>query len=357
MTSQLFSPLSLRSVTLRNRIAVSPMCQYSAVDGAATDWHLVHLGSRAAGGAGLVVFEATAVEARGRISPADLGLWDDRHIEPLRRIVAFVEAQGAAAGIQLAHAGRKASTAAPWDGGGPVAVEGGGWPVVGVSPIPFADGYPTPEPLDAGGLRELIAAFVAAARRALAAGFRVVEIHAAHGYLLHSFLSPLSNHRDDGYGGDLDGRSCLLLEVVDAVRAIWPADLPVLVRLSATDWVDGGWDLDQSVVLARWLRDLGVDLIDCSSGGNVPDAKIPVGPGYQVPLADTIRREAGIATGAVGLITEPPQAEAILRDGRADLVLLGRQLLREPTWPQRAARELGEADADVWPRQYLRAKP
>ncbi len=357
MAPHLFSPLELRSVVLRNRVAVSPMCQYSSVDGAADDWHLVHLGARAAGGAALVLTEAAAVEARGRISPADLGIWDDRHVEPLRRITTFVESQGAVPGIQLAHAGRKASTAAPWEGNGTVLPESGGWTVVGASPIPFAPGSPVPDPLDGGGLRDVIESFAAAARRAVVAGFRVVEIHAAHGYLLHSFLSPLSNRRDDAYGGDLAGRCRLLLEVVEAVRGAWPEELPVLVRISATDWLPGGWDLEQSVELARLLRGLGVDLVDCSSGGLAPGAKIPAEPGYQVRFAERIRQEVGIATGAVGLITEPGQADAIVREGRADLVLLARQLLREPSWPLRAACELGRDDAALWPRQYLRARP
>ncbi len=357
MATHLFSPLELRSVTLRNRIAVSSMCQYSSVDGLADDWHLVHLGARAAGGAALVMTEAAAVEPRGRISPADLGIWDDRHVEALRRVTAFISAQGAVPGIQLAHAGRKASTAPPREGGGPVDAVGGGWTVVGPSPVPFAPGSPVPEPLDAAGLHEVVAAFVAAARRALVAGFQVVEIHAAHGYLLHQFLSPLANRRDDAYGGDLEGRCRLVLEVVEGVRGVWPAELPLLVRISATDWAEGGWDPEQSVELARRLGPLGVDLIDCSSGGLVPGVRIPVEPGYQVPFAERIRREAEIATGAVGLITEPRQANAIVHDGRADLVLLARQLLREPSWPLRAAHELGHDDVAPWPKQYLRAKP
>jgi 2,4-dienoyl-CoA reductase-like NADH-dependent reductase (Old Yellow Enzyme family) len=356
MDAHLFSPFELRSVSLRNRIAVSPMCQYSSVDGMANDWHLVHLGARAAGGAGLVLTEATAVEARGRISPADLGIWDDSHVEPLRRVPAFISSQGAVPGIQLAHAGRKASTAPPWVGG-TVGPEAGGSTVVGPSPLPFAPGSLTPEPLDAAGLRQVVEAFAAATRRALAAGFRVVEIHAAHGYLLHSFLSPISNQREDAYGGGFEGRTRLLLETAEAVRAAWPDELPLLVRISSTDWLPGGWDIDQSVELAHKLRALGVDLVDCSSGGLAPGAEIPVEPGYQVPFAERIRREAGIATGAVGLITEPAQADAIIREGRADLVLLARQLLREPSWPLRAAHELGHDIAELWPRQYLRARP
>jgi 2,4-dienoyl-CoA reductase-like NADH-dependent reductase (Old Yellow Enzyme family) len=350
----LLAPLTLRSLGLRNRIAVSPMCQYSAEGGRANDWHLVHLGARAAGGAGLVLFEATAVEARGRISPADLGLWEDGQIEPLARIVRFVEGQGAAAGLQLAHAGRKASTAAPWDGGGPVPPAAGGWPAVAPSPLPFADGYPAPEALDELALRALVAAFAAAARRARAAGFRTVEIHAAHGYLLHQFLSPLTNRRSDAWGGSFENRTRLVRDVVSAVRAAWPEELPLLVRISATDWVPGGWDVDQSVELCRALRGLGVDLVDVSSGGLVPTAKVPVGPGYQTGFAERIRREAGLATGAVGLITSPEQADHVIRTGQADLVLLARELLRDPHFPLRAARALGHEGS--WPRQYARAR-
>lgn len=350
----LFDPLALRSLTLRNRLAVSPMCQYSAQGGRANDWHLVHLGARAAGGAGLVLFEATAVEARGRISPADLGLWEDAQVEPLARIVRFVDAQGAAAGVQLAHAGRKASTAAPWEGGGPVAPSAGGWPAVGPSPLPFAAGYPAPEALDEAGLRGIVAAFAAAARRAQAAGFRAIEVHAAHGYLLHQFLSPLTNRRGDAWGGSFENRTRLLREVVSAVRGAWPDDLPLLVRLSATDWVPGGWDVEQSVELCRALRALGVDLVDVSSGGLVPNAKVPAGPGYQTGFAERIRREAGIATGAVGLITSPEQADHVVRTGQADLVLLARELLRDPHFPLRAAKALGHDGP--WPRQYARAR-
>ena len=352
----LFAPLKIREVALRNRIVLSPMCQYSSEDGFANDWHLVHLGGRAVGGAGLILAEASAVEARGRISPNDLGIYRDAHVEPLRRITRFIHAQGAAAGIQLAHAGRKASTARPWDGGGPVEEADGGWrPVVGPSPVPFADAYPVPEALDGAGIAGVVGAFADAARRALEAEFRVIELHAAHGYLLHTFLSPLANRRTDRYGGDFAGRTRLLREVVAAVRGVWPERLPLFVRLSVTDWVDGGWDVDQSVQVARDLAPMGVDLIDCSSGGMVPRATIPVGPGYQVPFAERIRREAGVATGAVGLIEEPRQADAILRDGQADLVLVGRAMLRDPYWPQRAARELGQ-DAPV-PAQYARAWP
>jgi 2,4-dienoyl-CoA reductase-like NADH-dependent reductase (Old Yellow Enzyme family) len=350
----LLAPLTLRAVTLRNRIAVSPMCQYSAVEGRANDWHLVHLGSRAVGGAGLVLFEATAVEARGRISPADLGLWDDGQVEPLARIVRFVEAQGATAGLQLAHAGRKGSTAPPWDGGGQVAAGAGGWTPVAPSPIPFADGALAPAALDEAGIRAVVAAFAAAARRARAAGFRTVELHAAHGYLLHQFLSPLSNRRTDAWGGSFENRTRLAREVVAAVREVWPEELPLLVRISATDWMPGGWDADQSVELCRALRGLGVDLVDVSSGGLLPTAKVPVGPGYQTGFAERIRREAGIATGAVGMITAPEQADHVVRTGQADLVLLARELLRDPHFPLRAAKALGHEGP--WPRQYLRAR-
>jgi 2,4-dienoyl-CoA reductase-like NADH-dependent reductase (Old Yellow Enzyme family) len=351
----LFSPLALRSVTLRNRIAVSPMCQYSATDGRATDWHLVHLGARAVGGAGLVLAEATAVEARGRISPADLGLWDDAQIEPLARVVRFVESQGAASGVQLAHAGRKASVRAPWDAGGaPLAPGEGGWTIVAPSAVPFADGYATPHALEAAELAGIVRAFAAAARRAAAAGFRTIEVHAAHGYLLHQFLSPLSNRRTDAFGGSFENRTRLVREVVSAVRAQWPDELPLLVRISATDWAEGGWDVEQSVALARVLGTLGVDLVDVSSGGLVASAKVPAGPGYQTPFAERIRREAGIATGAVGMITAPEQADHVIRSGQADLVLLAREMLRDPHFPLRAARALGHEGP--WPTQYLRAR-
>jgi 2,4-dienoyl-CoA reductase-like NADH-dependent reductase (Old Yellow Enzyme family) len=354
VADSLFDPLTLRDVTLRNRIGVSPMCQYSSDDGFAGDWHLVHLGSRAAGGAGLVLTEAAAVVPEGRISPRDLGLWKDAHVEGLARVVRFLEAEGAVAGIQLAHAGRKASTAPPWDGGGLVPLGAGGWRSVAPSPLPFNEGDPVPAELDEAGVRGVVDAFAAAARRARAAGFRVVEIHAAHGYLLHEFLSPLTNRREDRWGGNLDNRVRLVLEVVDAVRREWPVSLPLFLRLSATDWADGGWDLEQSVELARRAAARGVDVVDCSSGGAVAWARVDLRPGYQVPFAQTIRREARVCTAAVGLITSPTQADEIVRSGAADLVLLARQLLREPHWPLRAASELG---AEVrWPPQYLRAK-
>ncbi len=352
----LFDPLELRGLHLQNRIAVSPMCQYSSVDGFANDWHLVHLGTRAVGGAGLVITEATAVEARGRISPRDLGLWQDAHVDGLRRITRFVHEQGGAAGIQLAHAGRKASTHHPWAGAhGAVPEQDGGWQVVGPSDQPFAADYPRPRALGADEAAGIVAAFEAAAARALDAGFDVIEIHAAHGYLLHSFLSPLVNTRDDAYGGDFEGRTRLLCEVATAVRRVWPDDRALFTRLSATDWVDGGWTGDDTVRLARRLADLGVDLIDCSSGGLVPGAPVPVAPGYQVPFAARVRAEAGVASGAVGMITQPEQAASIVAGGQADLVLLGREMLRNPYWPQKAARALGLDPKPLFPPQYLRA--
>ncbi|TCZ75001.1 NADH:flavin oxidoreductase/NADH oxidase [Flaviaesturariibacter aridisoli] len=351
--SLLFEPIVFRGLRLPNRIVVSPMCQYSSVDGFANDWHLVHLGSRAVGGAGLIICEATAVSPEGRISPDDLGIWSDAHIEGLKRITSFLETQGSVPGIQLAHAGRKASTSAPWKGG--TAVSEGGWTVVAPSAKAFRDDYPQPVALDAAGIRKVIGDFTAATQRARAAGYKVVEIHAAHGYLLHQFLSPLSNEREDEYGGSFDNRVRLLLEVTDAVRAAWPSDLPVFVRMSATDWTEGGWTPEDSVALARLLSELGVDLIDCSSGGNVPKAHIPVGPLYQVPFAEQIRRESGIRTGAVGMINSAAEAEGILQAGQADLVLIARQLLRDPYFPLHAAQELG--DDLPWPLPYERAKP
>lgn len=356
MTSHLFTPLAQRGLTLRNRIVMSPMCQYSAAAGRATDWHLAHLGSRAAGGLGALLAEATAVVPEGRISPDDLGLWEDAQVEPLRRVFAFVAAQGCAPGIQLAHAGRKASTLPPWRGGQPVGAAGGGWDdIVAPSALPFTSCHAVPRELDEAGIAGVIAAFAAAARRAREAGAQLVEVHAAHGYLLHQFLSPLSNQRSDRWGGAFAGRTRLLREVVAAVRGAWPDNLPLWVRLSCTDWVEGGWDEDQSVALAGELAALGCDLVDCSSGGSVPQAVVPAAPGYQVRFAERIRREAGMPTGAVGLIDEPAQAEAIIRDGRADVVLLGRALLREPHWALRAAREL-DAEAPV-PPQYQRGFP
>ena len=351
----LFSPFTLRGVTMRNRIGVSPMCQYSALDGFANDWHLVHLGSRAAGGAGLVIVEATAVVPEGRISPADLGIWHHGFVAPLARLASCLSRLGAVPAIQLAHAGRKASTRPPSSGTGVLPVGEGGWGVVAPSPIPFNPGDPVPDPLDEAGIRGVVAAFAAAADRAVRASFAVIEIHAAHGYLLHEFLSPLSNRRTDAYGGSLENRMRLTLEVTRAVRDAVPARLPLFVRISATDWAEGGWDLGQSIALAIELKGLGVDLVDCSSGGGVADARIPLAPGYQVPFAEAIREKAGIPTSAVGMITEPEQADAIVRTGAADLVLLAREMLREPYWALKAARALGvEAP---WPAQYLRAVP
>jgi 2,4-dienoyl-CoA reductase-like NADH-dependent reductase (Old Yellow Enzyme family) len=331
------------------------MCQYSSEDGLASDWHLVHLGSRAVGGAGLVMTEAASVEARGRITPQDLGLWNDAQIPMLRRITAFIKAQGSVPGIQLAHAGRKASTARPWEGGAALDVGRGGWrPLLAPSAVPFSADHPVPEAMDRPRIHEVTAAFAAAARRAAEAGFQLVEVHAAHGYLLHQFLSPLSNRRTDDYGGSLENRMRMLREVVAAVRRGWPEDLPVLVRISATDWVEGaGWDIEQSVQLSRQLKADGVDLIDCSSGGTVPDAKVPVGPGYQTAFSDRIRREAGIPTAAVGMITAPEQAETILRTQQADLVVLAREFLRDPYWPHHAAAKLHTKAAA--PVQYGRA--
>jgi len=351
--SALFTPLTIRELTLRNRIAVSPMCQYSSQDGFANDWHLVHLGSRAVGGAALVIMEATAVEARGRISPQDHGIWKDEHIPFLARIAAFLRQQGAAAGIQLAHAGRKASTWRPSEGSGVVPPEAGGWETVAPSPIAFQPDYPFPKaltPTEIGNIRE---SFAAAARRALAAGFQVVELHFAHGYLMHEFLSPLSNQRNDEYGGPFEHRIRFALETAKAVRAVWPERLPLFARISASDWVEGGWDIDESVEFSRRLCGLGVDLIDCSSGGLVPQQKIKLGPGYQVPFAERIRREAGIRTGAVGLITTPQQADEIVSTGKADLVLLAREFLRDPYFPLHAAKALG--DSVQPPIQYQRA--
>ena len=349
----LFTPLALRSVTLRNRIGVSPMCQYSAEDGRAGDWHLAHLGARAVGGAGLVIAEATAVAPEGRITPGCAGLWDDAQIEPWARVARFVEAHGAVAGIQLAHAGRKASAARPWEGARHLELAQGGWETIGPSPVAFGANLPrAPREMSLADIQRVQHDFVAAARRARTAGFRLLEFHSAHGYLSHSFLSPLSNLRADAYGGDFAGRTRFTLETAAALRAAWPEELPFAVRISCTDWMEGGWTIEESVELARRLRALGVDLVDCSSGGSSPAAKPPIAPGWQVPFAERIRREAAVATAAVGMITEPAQADAIVREGRADLVLLARQLLREPYWPVRAARELGRPEAVKFPIQY-----
>jgi 2,4-dienoyl-CoA reductase-like NADH-dependent reductase (Old Yellow Enzyme family) len=353
---RLFDSLTIRGITFSNRIFVSPMCEYSSEDGFANEWHLVHLGSRAVGGAGLVFTEAAAVTPEGRITPQDLGIWKDAHVQAWTRIVRFIHAQGSVAGMQLAHAGRKASTRRPWEGGGRLSELDGGWRnVMAPSAMPFADNYPQPIEMTPAMIARAVVAFADAAKRALKAGFGVLEIHAAHGYLIHEFLSPLSNARRDGYGGPFENRTRFAREIVAAVRKEWPQQLPLFIRISATDWVDGGWDPDQSVALAKMLKPLGVDFVDCSSGGNIADAKIPLGPGYQVPFAERIRKEAEIPTGAVGLITTPQQAEEIVSSGRADAVLLAREMLRDPYFPLRAGRELEQEI--TWPAQYLRAAP
>lgn len=354
VAAMLFDPIKLRGLTLKNRVVVSPMCQYSSEDGFSTDWHLVHLGARAVGGAGLVFTEATAVTPEGRISPQDLGLWKDEHAENLGRIARFVKAQGASVGVQLAHAGRKASTFRPWDGHGAVDAAHGGWEPLAPSAIAFAPNYPLPAALDEAGIARIVRAFADAAGRALEAGFDTVEIHAAHGYLFHEFLSPLSNLRTDAYGGPLKARARVLLDVTRAVRARLPDRLPLLARISATDWAEGGFNLEEAVEVSRWLKAEGVDLIDCSSGGAVQHQKIDAGPGYQTPFAERIRKDAGIATGTVGFIRSPFQAEHVLRSGQADVVILAREMLRDPHWPLRAAKELGVKVE--WPKQYARAR-
>ncbi|HEY7416316.1 MAG TPA: NADPH dehydrogenase NamA [Ktedonobacteraceae bacterium] len=351
----LFTPFSIRGVTLQNRIVVSPMCQYSSTDGFATDWHLVHLGSRAIGGAGLVITEAAAVEARGRISPQDLGIYRDEHIDMLARITTFIKEYGSQPGIQLAHAGRKASTYRPWSGRGEVSVEEGRWQTIGPSALRFAPDYPLPTAMSKADIAEVVQHFQDAARRALEAGFQVIELHAAHGYLLHEFLSPLSNQRGDEYGGSPENRMRLLVEIVDAIRRVWPDALPLFVRISASEWTEGGFSLEESVQVARTLKSHGVDLIDASSGGNVATAQVPSTAGYQVPFAERIRSEANINTGAVGLITNSHQANEIIAHKRADLVFMARELLRDPYWPLHAARELGYEDI-AWQSQYLRAR-
>lgn len=352
--SKLFSSLRVKDVTFRNRIAISPMCTYSAVDGFANDWHLVHLGSRATGGAGLIIQEATAVAPEGRISPGDLGLYHQGHVEMLKRINSFIHSQGAVAGIQLAHAGRKAGCARPWDGGKQLNADQGGWTTVAPSAIPFNTDDEAPSALDEEGIRKVISDFRTAASRALEAGFKLIEIHAAHGYLIHQFLSPLSNHRTDKYGGSFENRTRLILEVVEGVLSVWPENLPLFVRISATDWAQGGWDIDEAVQLGVLLKERGVDLIDSSSGGLVPYQQIPLGPGYQVPFAQRIKKETGVLTAAVGLITDARQAEEILQKEQADLILIARQSLRDPYFALNAAKLLGD-DID-WPLQYLRAK-
>lgn len=352
--AKLFEPLQIKSIQLKNRIVVSPMCEYSSVDGFSNDWHLVHLGSRAVGGASLIITEATAVSPEGRITPDDLGLWKDEHIEGLKRIVSFIESQGSIAGVQLAHAGRKASHSSPWKGAKMLTNKQGGWQTVAADATPFRPDDLPPIALDKAGIEKVKSGFKAAAARALQAGFKVIEIHAAHGYLLHEFYSPLSNHRSDEYGGSFENRIRLLVEIVDVVKEAWSETLPLFVRLSASDWTEGGWTVEDSIELAKVLKGKNADLIDCSSGGNLPHAKVPVGPGYQVPFAETIKKEAGILTGAVGIITNPHQAEEIISSGKADVVVMAREFLRNPYFPLHAAKALG---ADVqWPVQYERAK-
>jgi 2,4-dienoyl-CoA reductase-like NADH-dependent reductase (Old Yellow Enzyme family) len=354
--AHLFEPLTLKSITLRNRVGVSPMCEYSSDDGVANDWHLVHLGSRAVGGAGLVIVEATAVSPEGRITPGDAGIWAEKHVEPLARINRFMKQHGAVPAIQIAHAGRKASASRPWHGGDHLADADGGWTPVAPSAVAFGDGLDrVPHALTVEEIKRVQADFVAAAKRSLAAGFEWLEFHGAHGYLAHEFLSPLVNKRTDNYGGSFENRTRFFVETIQALRRVWPEHLPLTTRISATDWAEGGWDIDQSVELARKLKAEGVDLIDCSSGGAVANAKIALGPGYQVPFAERIRREAGIATAAVGMITEAAQADEIIRSGKADIVLLARESLRDPYWPAHAAKKLGHAKAVPPPVQYLRA--
>ena len=357
--ANIFEPYTLRGVTLRNRIGVSPMCEYSAEDGRPNDWHMVHLGSRAVGGAGLVMTEATAIEPRGRISPQDTGIWSEAHTEAWARITRFVKAQGAVAGVQLAHAGRKASTLRPWEQGrgeaAGIADRDGGWEPIGPSALAFDDGYRLPHALTVGEIDQTVRLFAEAAERSDAAGFDWLELHGAHGYLLHEFLSPLSNTRTDEYGGAFENRIRLMLETTRAVRTVWPERKPLAIRFSCTDWAEGGWTLEETVELSRRVKAEGVDLIDCSSGGGVPHARIPVGAGYQVPFAETVRREAEIATAAVGLITAPAQADEIIRNSRADLVLLARESLRDPYWPLHAAQALGQPDKAPVPAQYTRA--
>lgn len=350
----LFTPLTIRSLTLKNRIVVSPMCQYSSTDGLANDWHLVHLGSMAVGGSSLVFSEATAVSPEGRISPQDLGIWKDEHIDGLKRITTFIEQQGSIPGIQLAHAGRKASTSVPWNGDHLIPESEGGWKTVAPSAIAFADDKDTPLALDKAGINKVIANFKAAAVRALAAGFKIIEIHGAHGYLINEFTSPLSNTRTDEYGGPFENRIRFLLQIIDAVRSVWPEELPLFLRISASDWMEGGWTVEDSVKLANIVKDKGVDVMDCSSGGVHAAAKIPAKPNYQVPFSDAVRK-TGVLTGTVGIIVAADQAEAILQNGQADLIFMARELLRDSHFPLRAARELGYDEMN-WPLQYERAK-
>lgn len=352
--SKLFSPLKIRDIEFKNRIFMAPMCQYSSVDGIPNDWHFVHLGSRAVGGAGLIITEATAVAPEGRITPDDNGIWNDEQVSAFKRITEFIKAHNCVPGIQIAHAGRKASTFSPWKGNGEVTPDNGGWQTVAPSAVAFSKNYPAPKELSKEEIKKVVAQFKEAAQRSLNAGFTIIEIHMAHGYLIHQFLSPISNKRNDEYGGNLENRCRIAVEIASAVREVIPQSLPLFARISATDWVDNGWDLEQSIELVKKLKAVGVDFIDCSSGGNVAEAKIPAGPGYQIPFAEKIKKETNILTGGVGLITSPIQAEQIIANGHADAVSLARELLRDPYWPLRAAKQL-KVDVD-WPNQYLRAK-
>lgn len=352
--SKLFSPLKIRDIEFKNRIAVSPMCQYSSENGVPTDWHFVHLGSRAVGGAALVIAEATAIAPEGRISPDDAGIWNDEQVEAYKKITSFIKEQNSVAGIQIAHAGRKASTYSPWKGNGYVQPKDGGWITLAPSAIPFSENYSTPKEMSNGDIEKVVEHFRSAAERSVRAGFEVIEIHMAHGYLVHEFLSPLSNQRKDNYGGSFENRTRLALQIAKAVRQTVPQSLPVFVRISATDWVEGAWDVEQSAELATRFKEIGIDLIDCSSGANVPFAKIPVGPGFQVPLSEKVKKKAGILTGTVGMITTAVQAESILSEGKADLIIMGRELLRNPYWPLQAAKELNTELE--WPKQYSRTK-
>jgi 2,4-dienoyl-CoA reductase-like NADH-dependent reductase (Old Yellow Enzyme family) len=353
--SKLFSPLKIRDIELKNRIVVSPMCQYSSINGLPTDWHLVHLGSRAVGGAGLIFTEATAVSPEGRISPDDAGIWNGEQVNAYKRITSFIKSQNAVPGIQLAHAGRKASTFAPWKGNGKVDLKKGGWQTLAPSAIEFANNYPDPSEMNENDIKLVIDQFSKASKRSIDAGFDVIELHFAHGYLLHEFYSPISNQRPDKYGGTLENRCRFAIEIAKAVRETIPDGTPLFARISSTDWVENGWDIEQSVQLAKWLKEVGVDLIDCSSGGNVPKAKIPAGPGYQIPFAEKIKKEVKILTGGVGLITTTEQAEEIIKSEKADIVLLGREMLRDPYWAIHAAKKLN-VDLNDFPKQYLRSK-
>jgi 2,4-dienoyl-CoA reductase-like NADH-dependent reductase (Old Yellow Enzyme family) len=353
--SKLFSPIKIQNIELKNRIAVSPMCQYSSINGFPSDWHLVHLGSRAVGGAGLILTEATAVSLEGRISPDDAGIWNEEQVNAYKKITSFIKSQNSVSGIQLAHAGRKASTYSPWKGSGEVKVENGGWITLAPSPIPFSENFPHPKEMSEEDVQLVIDQFTKAAKRSIEAGFEVIELHFAHGYLVHEFYSPISNKRKDKYGGNLENRCRFAIEIAKSVRETIPDGTPLFARISSTDWVENGWDIDQSIKLAKWLKEVGVDLIDCSSGGNVTKAQIPIGPGYQIPFAEKIKKEAKILTGGVGLITTAEQAEEIISSEKADIVLLAREMLRDPYWALHAAKKLN-VDLTDWPKQYLRAK-